>query len=134
MTLNAPNLDDLGVDLKLQENFRKVIEEISSNVRVALLHIDDWDTTVDFIPVAPELFVEELGEAYPIFSVDVESLKMSFISRNDGKYWQFSVSKTSFLEILDDPQSPSSESAEWSELSPHELISGLPGGFKRVTS
>lgn len=104
-------LDDLGVDATLQAELREVIEEISSNANVALDHIDEWDSTADFISTIRERFVEELGEAYPIFSVLDDTMKMSFVSRNDGKYWQFTVSKSAFLEIREvlKPSAVSSE-------------------------
>lgn len=103
-------LDDLGVDRKLQEDLQKVIGEISSNVTVALDHSADWEASADFISTDPTLFVKELGEAYPIFSVVDDTMKMSFVSRNDGRYWQFTVTKTAFLHILEGPQAiPTSE-------------------------
>lgn len=100
LTLAFKKLDDLGIDPTLQTELREVIEEISSNPNVALDHIDEWDSTADFISTTRELFVEEIGKAYPIFSVLDDTLKMSFVSRNDGRYWQFTVTKAAFLQIL----------------------------------
>lgn len=125
-------LDNLGADLKLQADLRKVIEEISSNVTVALDHSADWESSADFISTDPAAFVEELGVAYPIFSAVDDKLKMSFVSRKDGRYWQFTVTKTAFLHILEGPEVISAVNAELSELSPHEIIAGNSGGFKAL--
>lgn len=124
-------LDNLGADLKIQADLRKVIEEISSNVTVALDHSADWEASADFISTDPAQFVAELGEAYPIFSAVDDKLKMSFVSRNDGRYWQFTVTKTAFLHILEGPEVIPAANDELTELSPHVLIAGHPGGDKR---
>jgi hypothetical protein len=103
------SLDNLGSDVKLQEDLRKVIGEIASNVTVALDHSGEWEACADFVSVDPADFVKELEVAYPVFSVDY-TMKMSFVSRNDGKYWTFSITKTAFLHILEGPQAiPTSE-------------------------
>lgn len=125
-------LDNLGADLKIQADLRKVIEEISSNVTVALDHSADWEASADFISTDPAQFVAELGEAYPIFSAVDDKLKMSFVSRNDGRYWQFTVTKTAFLHILDGPEVIPAVNSELSGLSPHEIIAGNSGGFKAL--
>jgi hypothetical protein len=121
-------LDDLGVDRKLQTDLQKVIEEISSNVTVALDHSAEWEASADFISTDPAAFVEELGVAYPIFSVVDDTMKMSFVSRSDGRYWQFTVTKTAFLHILEGPEVIPAANDELTELSPHVLIAGHPGG------
>lgn len=105
LTTAFNKLDDLGIDPTLQAELREVIEEISSNSTVALDHIDEWDSTADFISTTRERFVKEVGEAYPIFSVLEDTMKMSFVSRNDGKYWQFTVTKAAFLNIIADLRS-----------------------------
>lgn len=126
------SLDDLGSDRKLQEDLRRVVDEISNNVTVALDHSGDWDASADFISTDPASFTQELGEAYPIFSVLDDKMKMSFVSRSDARYWQFTVTKTAFLHILEGAQAVPAANEEWSGLSPHEIIAGNSGSFKAL--
>jgi hypothetical protein len=101
MDLVAPaefkKLDALGSDLALQAEFRSVIEEIAKDPSIAPHY--DWAATAEFITESASSFLKELEIAYPVYSVFPEAIKVSFLSKNDRRHWQFALKKSTFLII-----------------------------------
>lgn len=90
-------LDMLGESPALQEEFRTVIEEIANDSSIVAHY--DWSAHAEFVTESAANFLKELDIAHPVYSVFPEAIKVSFLSKNDARHWQFALTKSAFLII-----------------------------------
>lgn len=92
-------LDMLGEDPALQAELRTIIAEIAEDSSLVAHY--EWNATVDGITKSAAKFLKEMDIAHPVYSVFRDAVKVSFLSKNDGRYWQFALTKSAFLYIRD---------------------------------
>lgn len=91
------DLDRLGEDPALQAESRTIIAEIASDSSIVPYY--DWNVTAEFVTESAANFLKEMDIAHPVYSVFPEAVKVSFLSKNDGRHWQFALTKSAFLYI-----------------------------------
>lgn len=90
-------LEMLGSSSALQAEFRKIIEAIAEDSSLVAHY--EWNATVDGVTKSAAKFLKEMDVAHPVYSIFRDAVKVSFLSKNNGRYWQFALTKSAFLYI-----------------------------------